>query len=319
MSSKNLIICDSEKDYAVRIAAFLSEKKEYRFKVRVCSSYEQIFHTDQEKTDLYLIDESVFREDEKPVDGHILVLSGRTERNFTDNVRRINKYQSVNQLYLEILDIFTEEQQNHCLSRRTEERSIIGIYSPIRRTGQTQFALKKGQELSKNSNVLYINMETYAGDGGGYFEEEEQNMSSLLYYAKQREEYPASLLASLVKKIDKLDYIPPLLFSEDLRSVTVEEWRWLFDRILNYSIYDILILDIGDSVQNLFELFRMCDVLYLPIATDHIAKSKICQFENVMKKMGYAKEWERMIMCDIRGADSTEDFVQAGFVERRRR
>lgn len=318
MDNKNLVICDPEKDYAVRIATFLSEKREYRFRVRICSSYEQILKMAEETIDLYLVDESLIQGKKEPEKGALILLSNETEI-VDSKVRRVNKYQAVSQLYMEILDALSNESQKNYKFRGTNEKKIMGIYSPVKRTGQTGFALKKGKELSKKANVLYINMESYAGYGSGYFKEEEQNMSVLLYYAKQREEFPSSLLASLVRKLDTLDYIPPVYFPEDLKSVTFSEWKWLIDRILRYSIYDVLILDIGDGIQNLFELFKLCDILYLPIVEDKIGKAKIRQFEDVMKKMGYAKEWERMIMCDIRGADSKKDSGKTGSVERYRR
>ena len=317
MDSKNLVICDPEKDYAVRIATFLSEKREYRFRVRIFSSYEQILEMPEEKTDLYLVDESLFQGQKKPERGSLILLSNETEA-AGSKIRRVNKYQPVSQLYMEILDVLSKETEEDYSPKVKGEKKIIGIYSPVKRTGQTGFALKKGKELSKKSNVLYLNMETYAGDGNGYFKAEEQNMSILLYYAKQKEDFPISLLASLVKKLDTLDYIPPVYFTEDLKAVSFSEWKWLINRILNYSVYDVLILDIGDCVQNLFELFRMCDVIYLPIAEDKVGRSKIHQFEDVMKKMGYAKEWERMIMCDIRGTDSKKNSGKTGPVERHR-
>ena len=215
MDSKNLVICDPEKDYAVRIATFLSEKREYRFRVRIFSSYEQILEMPEEKTDLYLVDESLFQGQKKPERGSLILLSNETEA-AGSKIRRVNKYQPVSQLYMEILDVLSKETEEDYSPKVKGEKKIIGIYSPVKRTGQTGFALKKGKELSKKSNVLYLNMETYAGDGNGYFKAEEQNMSILLYYAKQKEGFPISLLASLVKKLDTLDYIPPVYFSEDL-------------------------------------------------------------------------------------------------------
>ena len=71
---------------------------------------------------------------------------------------------------------------------------IIGFYSPVRRLGQTKMALRKGRELSRTENVLYLNMESYAGPGVYFPEERQRNMSELLYYAKQESKsWPVSL------------------------------------------------------------------------------------------------------------------------------
>ena len=48
-------------------------------------------------------------------------------------------------------------------------------------------------------NVLYLNMETYAGAGLYFPEERQRNMSELLYYAKQGSKKLAAVLAGLVR------------------------------------------------------------------------------------------------------------------------
>ena len=42
MSSRNLVICDPETEYAARLAAFLNGKRELAFQVKTCGSPGQI-------------------------------------------------------------------------------------------------------------------------------------------------------------------------------------------------------------------------------------------------------------------------------------
>lgn len=63
------------------------------------------------------------------------------------------------------------------------------------------------------------------------------------------------------------------------------------------SIYEVLILDIGECVQGLYEILKSCDTVYLLTADDPIAASKLAQFEQVMYQLGYGEVWERMVPC----------------------
>ena len=126
-------------------------------------------------------------------------------------------------------------------------------------------------------------------------------MSTLLYYVKQETGNLGLILTTLINRKNGVDYIPPVNCSDDLRTVTKEEWLWLFQKILCDSIYDVLVLDLGEGILGLYDILQFCDQVYMPVADDEIAASKIVQYENTLREMGYAQLVERMIRCDIRG------------------
>ena len=69
---------------------------------------------------------------------------------------------------------------------------------------------------------------------------------------------------------------------------------------MDHSLYDVLILDLGDCIQGLVEILKHCDTVYLPAANDRLAVSKLYQYEEVLCRQGYGEVWERMVRCDIR-------------------
>lgn len=302
MSSKNLVICDREAEYAARLADYLKGRKELALQVKLCSSPEQIEIIRKEiPVDVLLADEEIpFTEGELTGIPKVIRLSAAFVE-AENPVCRIFRYQSGSDIYTRLIEALAEGGMGELWNVRKKERGkLIGIYSPVHRIGQTAFALGKGIELAKTSNVLYINLETYAGIGGYFPEEKKRNLSMLLYYAKQETGNPGLLITTLVKQMEGVDYIPPVIFPEDIRTVTASEWMWLFSEILNHSIYDVLILDLGDCVQGLFDILKTCDVVYMPTADDRLAVSKIYQYEEVLCRQGYGEVWERMIRCDIR-------------------
>lgn len=310
MSSKNIVICDSETEYALRLADYLSGKKELALQVKICESPEQVAVIRREASvDILLADEKMqFKEGELAGIPKVMYLSVATVTDRNSPVCRIFRYQSGEDIYTCIIEALAESGMGEFWNVRKRERGkLIGIYSPVHRLGQTAFALGKGIEMASTSNVLYMNLEPYAGIGGYFPEEKTRNLSMLLYYAKQETGNPSLLITTLVRQMKGLDYIPPVFFPEDLKTVTASEWLWLFGEILNHSIYDALILDLGDCIQGLFEILKSCDEIYMPTADDRLAVSKIYQFEEVLCRRGYGEVWERMSRCDIRRAAKDKD------------
>ena len=272
MSSKNLVICDREREFAVRLADYLGRRKELALQVKLCDCPEQIEAIRREtEVDILLADERIeFTEGELSGISKVMRLSA-VSAEAEDSRNRIFRYQSGEEIYTKLVEALAEDGMGELWNVRKKERGkLVGVYSPVHRTGQTAFALRKGMELAKKQNVLYMNLETYAGIGG-YFQEEKRNLSMLLYYAKQEAGNPGLLITTIVKGLKGLDYIPPVLFPEDIRTVTASEWMWLFGEILNHSIYDVVILDLGDCVQGLFDILKACDTIYMPAADDRFA------------------------------------------------
>lgn len=313
MSSKNLVICDRETEYAARLADYLSGKKELALQVKLCSSPEQLMTIRREAAvDILLADEGIeFGEGELAGISRVIRLSAADAGSSESPVRTVFRYQPGDEIYTRLIEALAESGMGEFWNVRKKERGkLIGFYSPVHRLGQTTFAIRKGVEMAESSNVLYLNLEPYGGIGG-YFPEEKRNLSMLLYYAKQEAGNPGLLITTLVKQMDGLDYIPPVVFPEDLKTVTASEWMWLFGEILNHSIYDVLILDLSEMVQGLCDILKACDSVYMLTADDPLAVSKIYQYEEVLCRQGYGEVWERMIRCDIRRTAKDKDFRTA--------
>lgn len=318
MNSRNLIICDREMEYAARLAKYLEGRKELALQVKICDSPEQAALIRRESgAEVLLIDDRlpVDEKELQKIPQVIWLSSSVTGKSEDGDVRRIFRYQKGSDICAALVQILAESGAGvHWGIHKKERGKLIGVYSPVRRLGQTAFSIGKGMELGKTANVLYINLESYAGFGGYFPEEKEKNLSMLLYYAKQELGNPALLIATIVKRMGDLYYIPPAAFPEDLKTVSGKEWIRLFEEILSRSIYDVLILDLSDCIQGLFDILSMCDTVYLPMADDPIAVSKLYQFEEILCRQGYGEVWERMIRCDIRGTVKGEDTKTDGSV-----
>ena len=317
MSSKNLVICDEDVNYAARLAAFFNGKRELAFQVKICGNPVELQGLLADSTKSILLLNELFMSHEliKEWKGEILVLSETKRAGNYETL--LFKYQSGSKILLHILEKCDEQNMDGIWRvRKSSKGKVIGFFSPVRRVGQTTFALTKAKELSKECNVLYMNLEPYAGSEGLFSQNENKTMSTLLYYAKQESENVGMILTTLVCSMNGVEYVPPVKNSEDLHAVTKEEWMWLFRELLRNSIYDVLILDLSECIRGLYEILKFCDEVYMLTADDQIAASKIKQYEQDLRQMGYTEVAERMVRCDIRRTIERKDTGQSGSVKR---
>lgn len=288
MNGKNLVICDSEFLYANKLMENILEKKELAVKVYICTTWEKLEALAEEQMiHILIVDEKLLQEDRAQVRaGQVFVLT-KQAGNYKDAAeKRIYKYQSADQILSEIFDTYFERTQE-MLFREVKRNAprVIVVYSPIHRSGKTSFAIGLGKELGKLRKTLYLNLEEYAGFGSRFEKAEGQNLGDVLYYAQQGESSFKMRLNSMVRQMGELDYIAPIPCNGDLREITVDEWKEFLKQIVEESIYENIILDLGECVQGLLELLDICDRIYMPVLEDVISKEKLQQYEDNLGRL----------------------------------
>lgn len=294
-----LLICDPEECYGKRLAEALLLRKEVTMNVRICSSLE-ILESLLEigNVMVLLISENVpYTKRKQLFCGKRIVLTRSHCSDLGSEEEELRKYQSVDVLSTEILRIFQKETGTVSYLKKKKGR-VLAVYSPIHRIGKTTFSLKLGKRLSEKENVLYLNLETYAGIGGYFKEEEVQDLSHLLYYAKQEQDDISLRIASMVRRMGNLDYIPPMQVWTDLKTVTVQEWAQFLEKIMEQSVYDTIVLDVGNSLENVFEVLNLCDVVFLLSDQDVYGSAKMKQFKYMIQVLGYQELERRAIHID---------------------
>ncbi len=303
MSSRSLVICDQEEGYSAAFAIFLMKKKELAFQVQVCNGLSQVQAILRgQPIDILLISGNYPVKERKDLGaGHVFVLaeSGKTETNSDETA--VYKYQSGEVILAEIIRECSEKNEDGDLyfqRVKTKDFQMIGIFSPVHRSGKTGYGLRLGQELAVSRNVLYLNMEIYGGIGG-HFPEEGHTLGDVLYYLRQEKGNLGVILATLAEHMGVLDYLLPVKVSEDIKAVTLEEWLGLFRQIEEQSIYDVLILDLDEGLRDVYGLLRICTEIYVPTAGDSIAEAKLLQMEEELHLLGYDDVMKRMVRKEV--------------------
>ena len=158
------------------------------------------------------------------------------------------------------------------------------MYSPIGRSGKTTFAITLGQVLAKEKETLYINMEEFSALSKIFNKEYSGDLSDLLYFYKQNPESLPLKLKAIVNSINEMDYIPPSMFSNDLRSLDSSVWLGMIQAIINSGMYKTIILDLSNMVKDIYEVLEFCNVIYMPMNDDRMSLMKISEFEEFIFK-----------------------------------
>ena len=285
MKKSIFAVCDLEASYAYNLMESIYEKQGKSFEVQAFTSVKSLIAFAREQyIELLLISASAMCDSLLKLSiGKIMILSEGEKLTELSDYPCIYKYQASDQLIAEVMNHYTVEPVPAPAAMMMNRVEVVGIYSPIGRTLKTSFALTYGQLMAKDRKVLYLNLEEYAGFQGLFEEEFRSDVTDLLYFDQLGKGNLVYRLGSLVHHIGNLDYIPPALYPEDLRSVQTVEWVQLFKDLRDYSSYDVILLDIGSAVNGIYEILGLCSRIYMPVREDALSIAKLEQYEKTMK------------------------------------
>ena len=289
---KNILaICDLETGYASALSDYLSLRKNTPFQVHAFTKAASLLDfLQKQKPEVMLISGEVLYEIRKYADElsetEIFVLSEDGQLSQYQGHKTIYKYQSTENILREVMNYYAEAPKAYPGRANLTGPDFIGIYSPVKRTLKTSFALTLGQILTQKRKTLYINLEEYAGFNNLLKISYMTDMSDLMYYISQNKPNFIWKLASIVQNIGGLDYIPPALSPLDIKNISAAQWLNFFSE-LGKCEYELVILDLGESVQGIFDILRSCSRIYTPVRDDGFSLAKLEQYEALLRVMEY--------------------------------
>ncbi len=276
---------DEDVAYAERFCDFVSRDQKLPFKVKLFTKDKALKkHFEKGGSDILLVASDSYSEDMEMIGApEIIIFNGIKKVSCDPPHRRVYKYQAVN-LIIDILlnyiaDMGLVTVGDSAFSGKKAE--IIGIYSPISRSGKTSLALTMGHLLSNDKEVLYINFEEFSGLNSLISEDYKSDLADLLYYYKQAREMLPVKLQAVVRKNHGMDYIPPIRYNEDLRNIKSEDWVGLINEIAGME-YDYIILDLSNMISDIFAVLEQCDYIYMPVCSDRISMFKLNAYEEYL-------------------------------------
>ena len=320
MKKQVFAVCDLEAEFACNFMDYLNKKKNIPFEIQAFTNVESLVaYLRENPVELLLISADAMCDEIGELDiGKIVILTeGNKPSEFVD-YSGVYKYQASSDIVREVMACYGAEKsilpvKSPILKRGTE---LIGVYSPIGGCLQTSFALTLAQIIGKDRSVLYLNLEEYSG-----FEESTQKkythtLSDLLYFAKQGDINLTAKMNGMIESMGSVDFIPPVQSPEDIRGSRWQDIERLLGEISIHSNYDTIIIDVGNGIDEVFQLLEMCKTVYVPTKKDDISKCKIREFENLLRIRGYTQVLTRLVrlkplgdQIDIRFGIDTEQMI----------
>lgn len=283
---KVMAVYDEDPFYAERLSDYVNRKEKGIFKAQAFTSRERLeeFAKDNE-VDVLLTGVSADALEISALQSTQKIYLTE-ERNETDS-KEIYKYQSGDDIIREVMAVYCELPGVKAVlpGLASRKKRVIGVYSPVGRCGKTSLALSIGQVLAKEEKVLFITLDGFSGFAHILDEQWKRDMSDLLYYYKQGR-FHGLRLNSIVYYLGDMAWIPPLRYPDDYSQVTAEEMAGFLMQILKESVYETVVLDIGDYDHQVLPILEACQVVYMPVKEDMISQAKLKEFEAYADRFG---------------------------------
>lgn len=312
MKKPILVICDGEKEFAYNFMEYFISRKNCYFEIQVFTEVDNLLeYVKSEYISIMLIASDMMSQVIEELNiGKIIILSEGEVRKQYFEYPVVYKYQSSEKIIKDVLNNYAQNVAEEPINEFFGKKSaIIGIYSPVKRSMKTSFAITIGQLLSKEKEVIYFNLEEYSGLQYIMNENYREDILDLLYFERQQKGSGAIKVRSMAGHIDKLDYIAPAIYTEELKKIRSEEWGSLIEKLLINSGYDIIILDLGDMIDGIADILECCETVFMPQSSEYIAKEKVNQFENYLKSIGKEELLEKIVHLNLPNISSKLDGI----------
>ncbi len=215
----------------------------------------------------------------------ICLTDGKNENlNASDaGVPCISRYQSapaISRKIMEIVAMSPGEIKAKPVSVSAEKTKVISFFAPGPKNLQTTTALKLCRMIADGSRVLYIGFEPFAGFAARTGRMMENNVTDLIYFIDKSPEKFRLKLSGMVRNEAGVDVIAPPVDYADFKSVTVDEWEDMIKMISLTGVYDLIILDLNESMQGLYEILGISDRIVTVAAKDKLFPDRYREFKD---------------------------------------
>lgn len=288
LNRKRLIIYDRDEKYAGNLSEYLGKVENFPYTISVYTGKEALKEAATDTIDLLLVSESSYGEIKNLVTAERIMILNESGSLTWEELQNIKKYQAAENIVREIMQYYVEVSQvvPSMISLKTDAK-LIGFFSPVRRCSQTTMGLTMGQIMAEKYKTLYVNFESLSGfpymlgySGG-------KDLSDLLYLAETVPEKFGIHLKNCVRKLENLDYIPPMNAMHQMLLVSAESWKKFLNALVLQGEYDMIVLDLSEGMQGLFDILRMCTHVYTLTKEDSYACAKVEQYEHLLRVCEY--------------------------------
>ena len=313
MLKKVLVICDSELSYTHAFIDYMRSQKNISFEYIGFSTIEELTaFSKSNNPEIMIVSKSLLTDEIKQLKGRLLLLVDSANEVDDDS---IYKYQKIVDIISEI-SLKCEENlvRNHGKNLLLGNSKMIGMYSPIKRTGKSIFSITLAAVLSGSYKVLYLNLETNCGFEWAFYDDDTEDLSDVMYAIRQDKTDKLDTLCRAIKNNGYFDFIVPVTAPEDIRTIEYSQLVKLFTLITSMNKYQVIVIDFDELLDEYLSLLSDCDRIYMPLIDDDISIIKLRKFFKVLDSRCMEFDKEKAIPLLLPKCD--EDIVTTGGMER---
>lgn len=290
MEKRKIIFAESEEAYIYSIIIKFIEEQGENISIECITdeSYLRSISEEPVKCDVLVMKEewynTYFR---KQNIAEIFLLCEDNSGDRISGIRKIYKYSSVKEIYLDIVSGLNLEKQ---LQRRNKSTILYAVHSAVGGSGKTTLALGLCSALKKYSHrVLYVNLESiqnfnYLMDQRDYIE-----------YSYWNQQVVNGLEA--VAREQGFEYVPPLKQSALSNGISYSRLLNILEQTRSRCIYDFIVVELPvDLDMERLQVLNMADKVVLVTKQDALS---IWKTERFLENIDYT-DWSRfLLVCNF--------------------
>lgn len=287
-----LAVCDPGAEYGQRLAQYAGTKAGYPFELQAFSSLDQLFrYREKKKPEAVLLDSALYSEkDWEEYDNPLFLLGSGLSRE--NEPKCIFRYQEADGILKDILMLYREEHPR--LDMQVEKRGfcLYAVTDGTENCRSESLAFELAVQLAKKERVLLLDLRTWPVLRKMYGCPENGGSGDILYGLCRRKE---DLMDQMMEKIVSaygVDLFPEVEDPADLLEVTIEDWKYLMERLKSESPYTAVLAVTGNVIQPLGGFLEMFDVIFMVWEDVQM----VCQnrMEKYLKNTACPQLWQRI-------------------------
>lgn len=259
----SLGIFDSDVQYSSKLMGYIKRRHKTIKKIRIFTNKTILYdYLSDNYIDVLLISEDKLGENiEHDNIRHICILSEESYVSEDNDEKVIYKFQSAEQIIIELFDYFPKLGDNGNL-HYSNKIKFITIFSLNENFTKDNFALNLANHYGTRKKTLFIDFNLLHVKSIFPDVKTEKNLSEFLYYLKVQTHNILAKMTEQIQVLNSFDYLHGVTFGLDLYDLTEKDLEvWM--RELTTSDYEVVIFNVGCFFSTILELFRRSNELLL--------------------------------------------------------
>lgn len=283
MRSGIVAVWDKDREYAAKLSEYLHRQNSLGSAVVLYSEPEELKRAvDTRQVSLALVGRPVADSPWLSDTAHLTLTEERDGAEST-----VYKYQPAREM-LRVIAGFRDMSAAEDALAWGPPALLRAVYSPLGGCLKTSLALVMGCILAEERKCLFLSLEVHSGFRTLFGRQYPMDLSDLFALVRQGGDI-CGKLSGVLQSFGQLQYIPPVIWPEDIREAERGELKELLHILAQRCGFEEIVLDMGADMSRPEEILAWCDRIYRPEKEDAFSMAKLAEYDDYLKVSGYGE------------------------------